>query len=90
MKADPEQVIRSTTWGSPYEEGGEYRWALITQKLAPWCPPELAFETLQSLAHKLVHLKQRLIDKGVPQQIVDMPVLSFDYIEAKLKRWELL
>ena len=90
MKADPEQVVRSTTWGSPYEEGGEYRWALITQKLAPWCPPELAFETLQRLARKLVHLKQRLIDKGVPQQIVDMPVLSFDYIEAKLKRWELL
>ena len=33
MKADPEVVTRSTTWGSPYEEGGEYRWAQITQNL---------------------------------------------------------
>lgn len=90
MKADPEQVIRSTTWGSPYEEGGEYRWIQITQKLAPWCDPNLSLNTLKSLATKFVGLKQRLIDKGVPKQITEMPVLSFDYIEAKLKRWELL
>jgi hypothetical protein len=35
-------------------------------------------------------LKQRLIDKGVPKQIMEMPALSFDYVEAKLERWELL
>lgn len=90
MKADPEQVIRSTTWGSPYEEGGEYRWVQITQKLAPWCDPDLSLGTLKSLASKLIGLKQRLINRGVPQQIIEMPGLSFDYIEAKLKRWELL
>lgn len=90
MKADPEQIIRSTTWGSPYEEGGEYRWILITQKLAPWCDPNLSLDTLKSLASKLVGLKQRLSNKGVPQQIIEMPGLSFDYIEDKLKRWELL
>lgn len=90
MKADPEVVIRSTTWGSPYEEGGEYRWVQITQKLAPWCDPDLSIGVLKSLARNLVGLKQRLIDKGVPKQIIEMPALSFDYIEAKLKRWELL
>lgn len=90
MKADPEHVIRSTTWGSPYEEGGEYQWIQISQKLAPWCDPDISLETLKSLANKLLGLKQRLIDKGIPKQIIEMPVLSFDYIEAKLKRWELL
>ncbi|WHR57980.1 type II toxin-antitoxin system HipA family toxin [Acinetobacter haemolyticus] len=90
MKADPEVVTRSTTWGSPYEEGGEYRWEQITQKLAHLCDPNLSMKTLKSLASNLVGLKQRLIDKGVPKQIMDMPALSFDYVEAKLERWELL
>lgn len=39
IKADPEVVTRSTTWGSPYEEGGEYRWMQITQKLEHLCDP---------------------------------------------------
>lgn len=90
MKADPEVVTRSTTWGSPYEEGGEYRWAQITQKLAPWCDPNVSLATLKTLANNLLGLKQRLVEKGVPKQIIEMPALSFDYIEAKLKRWELL
>lgn len=90
MKADPEQIIRSTTWGSPYEEGGEYRWVKITEQLEPWCDPQLSLTTLRKLANKLIGLKQRLIDRGIPQQIIEMPVLSFDYIEDKLKRWELL
>ncbi len=47
-------------------------------------------KTLKSLANNLVGLKQRLIDKGVPKQIMEMPALSFDYVEAKLERWELL
>ncbi|RSP71984.1 type II toxin-antitoxin system HipA family toxin, partial [Acinetobacter baumannii] len=70
--------------------GGEYRWAQITQKLAPWCDPDLSLATLRTLANNLLGLKQRLVDKGVPKQIIEMPALSFDYIEAKLKRWELL
>ncbi|WP_130804975.1 type II toxin-antitoxin system HipA family toxin [Acinetobacter ihumii] len=90
MKADPEGIIRSTSWGSPYEEGGEYRWPEITQKLAKYCDPEVSFNALKQLGFKLIHLKQRLIQHGVPQQIIEMPVIGFDYIEDKLKRWQLL
>lgn len=90
MKGDPEVVTRSTTWGSPYEEGGEYRWNDITQKLAHWCEPNISLNTLKTLASKLTGLKQQLINKGVPQTIVEMPVLGYDFIEAKLTRWELL
>lgn len=89
MKADPEVVTRSTTWGSPYEEGGEYRWAQITQNLLLGAI-DLSLATLRTLANNLLGLKQGLVDKGVPKQIIEMPALSFDYIEAKLKRWELL
>ena len=90
LLVDPEVVTRSTTWGSPYEEGGEYRWEQITQKLAHLCDPNLSLSTLKCLASHLVGLKQRLIDKGVPKQIMEIPALSFDYVEAKLERWELL
>ena len=90
MKADPEQVIRSTTWGSPYEEGGEYRWDKITKQLAPWCEPEIAMMMLKKLAAQLLGLKDRLITRGVPEQIMTMPVLGFEFIEVKLKRWGLI
>lgn len=90
MKADPEGIVRLTTWGSPYEEGGEYRWQAITEKLANLCDPNLSLNALQTLAKKLLDLKQILIRQGVPRQIIDMPVLGFDYIEQKLKRWQLL
>lgn len=90
MKGDPEVITRSTTWGSPYEEGGEYRWDDIAQKLAPWCEPKTSLESLKTLANQLIGLKQQLISKGVPQRIIDMPVLGYDFIEAKLSRWGLL
>ena len=90
MKADPEHIIRSTTWGSPYEEGGEYRWNKITQQLSAWCEPDISMMKLKQLASKLLTLKERLIARGVPDQVMVMPVLGFDFIDAKLKRWGLL
>ncbi|SDB87267.1 serine/threonine-protein kinase HipA [Acinetobacter boissieri] len=90
MKADPEGIIRSTSWGSPYEEGGEYRWAEICQHLGKHCPPEKSMQALKDLAQRLVGIKQNLIDRGVPHQIIDMPVLGLSYTENKLKRWQLL
>ena len=90
MKADPEQIIRSTTWGSPYEEGGEYRWDQIANQLASLCEPETAMMMLKQLATQLLGLKERLIARGVPEQIMTLPGMNFDFIEAKLKRWKLL
>ena len=90
MKADPEQIIRSTTWGSPYEEGGEYRWDQITNQLSIWCEPETAMMMLKQLAVQLLGLKERLIERGVPEQIMTIPGMNFDYVEDKLKRWKLV
>ena len=90
MKADPEQIIRSTTWGSPYEEGGEYRWDQITNQLSIWCEPETAMMMLKQLAVQLLGLKERLIERGVPEQVMTIPGMNFDYVEDKLKRWKLV
>lgn len=90
MKVDPERITRTTTWGSPYEEGGEYRWDLITQALSPRCDPKQSMQALQSLAVQLSGLKARLIQRGVPAQIMKRSELSFDFIEAKLERWGVL
>lgn len=45
---------------------------------------------LKQLATQLLGLKERLIARGVPEQIMMLPGMNFDFIEAKLKRWKLL
>ncbi len=90
MKADPEGVIRTTTWGSPFEEGGEYCWYDIAQHLERLCPAQMLLATLTECAQSLVGLKQRLEKRGVPEPILNLPTMGFDYLEQKLARWSLL
>lgn len=90
MKADPEGVVRTTTWGTPYEEGGELRWMQIAEKLENLCPIEKSMEALKSTASKLVGLHDRLAEHGVPSRILAFPTIGFEYLEQKLTRWELL
>lgn len=90
MKADPEGVIRTTTWGTPYEEGGELRWMLIAERLVDLCPIDKSMEALHSTASKLVGLGDRLAERGVPERILTFPAIGFEYLEQKLTRWELL
>ncbi len=90
MKADPEGVIRTTTWGTPYEEGGELNWIRIAEKLENLCPIKKSMDALQSTASKLVGLQDRLAERGVPNRIISFPTIGFEYLEQKLTRWELL
>ena len=90
MKADPEMVPRSTSWGSPLEEGGHYNWQSIAAELSDLAEPEQLLKELQGVAIKLVGLKQRLHDRGVPASILNMPVMGFDYLDDKLKNWGLI
>lgn len=39
MKADPEGIIRTTTWGAPFEEGREFKWFAIAEQLSNYLPP---------------------------------------------------
>lgn len=90
MKADPEGIIRSITWGSPLEEGGNYNWQKISEQLNTLCPSDILMQTLRDTAEKLSGLKSRLSQRGVPKRILTMPVMGFDYLDDKLMRWGLL
>ncbi|WP_062059731.1 type II toxin-antitoxin system HipA family toxin [Cellvibrio sp. OA-2007] len=90
MKADPEGITRSTTWGSPYEEGGRFDWIKIAHALADVAPPEAIIEELMALAKKLKGLPERLAERGVSTRLLQLPAIGFDFLDEKLKAWELL
>jgi len=45
---------------------------------------------LRETAQQLLGLKARLVERGVPEQIINMPGIGFDFIAEKLRRWGLL
>lgn len=90
MKLDPEGVVRTTKWGSPWEEGGVMNWQAISQELADLVEPELLLSELEDLAQKLIGLRERLAARGVPAQILDRPTLGLNHLNNKLKSWHLV
>ncbi|WP_454889966.1 HipA domain-containing protein [Serratia quinivorans] len=90
MKADPEGIPRTTKWAQKLEVGGEYNYEAITAALADLVPENELMHALKTTAKQLVGLKERLQNRGVPRQIIEMPSIGFDYIPEKLKKWGLL
>ncbi|TEW52179.1 type II toxin-antitoxin system HipA family toxin [Psychromonas algicola] len=91
MKADPEGIPRTTKWAAPdLELGGDFNFINIAHSLSDLIDPEVLMNELKVTARQLVGLKQRLIDRGVPEQIINMPIFGFDFLDQKLQRWELL
>jgi len=60
MKADPEGVTRTTQWGAPLEQGGEFDWPAIARSLGALVAPERLMAELEALADRLKGLDQRL------------------------------
>lgn len=89
MKADPEGVVRTTQWGSPYEEGGHYNWHLIAQRLNYLVSEKRLLEALRILAKKLTGLKVRLAQRGVPASILEMPGVGFNFLDERIAGWKL-
>lgn len=91
MKADPKGIPRVTQWGSPYEEGGNFDWKGIITELSdladPDPDPDRVFLAFQQMAENLIGLKARLKMRGVPDSILNMPGMAFDYLDEKLQRW---
>lgn len=92
MKADPEAITRTTKWGAPFEIGGNFDWPAIINKLANdmQIDASLLLIDLKKLALKLTGLKARLQKRGVPDSILSMPVMGFDYSELRLQKGGLL
>jgi serine/threonine-protein kinase HipA len=90
MKADPEGVTRSTRWGSPFEEGGEFNWPAIAKALDDLVPASRLMQELHALAARLCGLQQRLEERGVPKRILTLPAVGLGTLEQRLERWGLL
>lgn len=89
MKADPEGIARTTKWEAPLEIGGEYDFLGIAEVLTDLVPAQELLIELKRTAQQCLGLKQRLIERGVPLRIIDMPAIGFAYLEDKLTRWGL-
>jgi serine/threonine-protein kinase HipA len=90
MKADPEGIIRSTKWGLPFEEGGNFNWIAIASELNDLVPAEKLIVSLRQLASGIIGLGDRLRQRGVSERIMRMPTFGFDDLSERLKRWQLL
>ncbi|WP_010628748.1 type II toxin-antitoxin system HipA family toxin [Halomonas sp. KM-1] len=90
MKADPEGVTRTTRWGSPFEEGGEFDWPAIANALDDLVPASQLMQELRELAARLCGLQQRLAERGVPERTLTLPAVGLSTLERRLERWGLL
>jgi serine/threonine-protein kinase HipA len=89
MKADPEGVIRTLQWGSPFEEGGNFDWHGIAAALADLVEPERLLSELGTLAYQLAGLRERLHQRGVSERLLTMPAVGLEYLDRKLAQWGL-
>ncbi|WP_350431908.1 HipA domain-containing protein [Shewanella sp. H8] len=91
MKADPDGIPRTTKWAAPaLELGGKFNFIEIAYSLSDLIDPQFLINELRTTGRQLVGLKQRLIDRGVPEQIVNLPTIGFDFLDEKLEGWGLL
>lgn len=90
MKADPDGIPRTTKWKSPLEVGGEYDFDGIANSLSDLVPKETLLIELKELAKNCLALKERLEERGVPKQILDMPAIGMDFIAIRLTKWGLV
>lgn len=87
MKADPEGIRRTTQWGLGLEEGGQFDWVAIAQRLSHRVEPDILLASLTELALRLKGLPERLARRGVPVSILNMPTFNFNTLDERLTVW---
>ncbi|MBB3190007.1 type II toxin-antitoxin system HipA family toxin [Halomonas cerina] len=90
MKADPEGVTRTTQWGVPFEQGGDFDWPAIAEALGELVPPARLMAELRDLGQHLHGLQERLVRRGVPERILTMPAVGLRDLDRRLARWGLV
>lgn len=90
MKADPEGITRTITWGSPFEEAGQFDWYGIARALDDLVDAGQLLDGIKQLAGQCVGLRERLSARGVPATLLAKPTLGFDFLTEKLRRWQLI
>jgi serine/threonine-protein kinase HipA len=89
MKADPEGVTRTTQWGAPLEQGGDFDWPAIARTLGELVDPDRLMAELERLGAQLQGLTERLAARGVPERILTRPAVGLGHLEQRLTRWGL-
>jgi serine/threonine-protein kinase HipA len=87
---DPEGVTRSSKWGVPFEEGGNFKWIDIAKALSALASPDQTVEQLKTQAQQLRGLHERLRERGVSDGLLNMPTFGFQTLDNRLKNWGLL
>lgn len=90
MKADPEGIPRTAKWSAQYEQGGDFDYIGIIESFSDLADTNMIIENIKTTAAKLVGLKERLSNRGVPERILNMNTFGFDFIPEKLTKWGLL
>lgn len=89
MKADSEGIVRTLKWGE-HELGGEFKWHEIIRALAIYADVDWLTVQMEELADRLVGLQDRLVDRGMPESLINRPAVGLAQVENRLKAWELL
>ena len=90
MKADPEQIIRTTKWSQPFERGAEFEWLALCDALSDYGEPGFFKQELCQFAERLSDLPRQSITFGVPTNIRDFPTIQLARTPEKLQRWGLI
>ena len=84
MRADPDLIVRTIRWNKAFEYGTDYDFVGIAYQFN--FANEILSE-LTKLAQNLKGLKQRLTERGCPNEILSCPALGVDYLDEKMEKW---
>ena len=84
MRADPDLIVRTIRWNKAFEYGTDYDFVGIAYQFN--FANEILSE-LTKLAQNLKGLKQRLTERGCPNEILSCPALGLDYLDEKMEKW---
>lgn len=90
MRADPEGITRTTTWGRNLELAGQYKWFAIADSVSTFVAPEKLIAELRTLAKKILGLGEQLEARGVHPSLIAMPTMGLIFLDANLKKWDLI
>ena len=89
MRADPEGIIRMTTWSTQFMAQGLPDWPAIVDRLKGYADSEALFQSLVDTADKVWNLREQLGDMGLPDSILNHPGVGLSTLNARLEKMEL-
>ena len=86
MRADPEGIIRMTTWSTQLMAQGLPDWWAIVDQLKGYADSEALFQSLIDTAGKVWNLREQLGDIGLPDSILNHPGVGLTTLNARIER----